>query len=325
MGILSRFHRRNLCVQFWTLALIFNFALVSMGPTQQISETTTAENIERDRRTIQQAELQHLSDDRIGYFWAVLAAEYSKGGDFTASEDAYFKALKLLDYSDASSRNYATALDNLAMLYLIYGRLDEAELYNRRSAKIRRGLGYPLDEARGEQHMAEINLARHRFKAAEEEAARALAVMERLDDPEKLNIVSALNALAFARCSRRACEQGLQDAQRSLAVARTFFGDESALTAHAWMAIGFAEWKQGRLEEAERAMRLGIQMIKTKERQESRVVPLAMMEYRNFLKAVHRDRDAETVDREISQAIQQEAPTCATCVSVRTLASNAMR
>ncbi|HEY2038075.1 MAG TPA: tetratricopeptide repeat protein [Edaphobacter sp.] len=325
MAVLSRFHRRNSCVQFWTLAILFNFASASPGPAQQSSAATIAESIEQDRRTIQQEELQHPSDDRIGYFWAVLAADYSKAGEFSASEAAYFKALKLLDHSSTAARTYATALDNLAMLYMIYGRLDEAELYNRRSAKIRSGLGFPLDEARGEQHMAEIDLARRRFKAVEEEAARALAVMERLDDPEKMDIVSTLNSLAFARCSRRACEQGLKDAQRSLTLARSFFGDESAPAAHAWLAIGFAEWKQGRLDEADRAMRLGVQMIKAQEGEESRGFPLAMLEYRNFLKAVHRDRDAENVTREISHAVEQQSPMCATCVNVRSLPSNAMR
>lgn len=325
MAISSRFHRRNSCVQFWTLTILFTSAFASLGPAQQISATTTAENIERDRRAIQQAESQHQSDDRIGYFWAVLAAEYRKRGEFAASEDAYFRALKLLDHTPASARSYATVLDNLAMLYMIYGRIDEAELYNQRSTKIRRGLSYPLEEARGEQHRAEIDLARHRFKAVEDEAAKALTVMERLDDPEKLDMVSALNSLAFARCSRRACEQGLQDAQRSLELARRFFGDESAPTAHSWMAVGFAEWKQGRLNEADQAMRLGIQMIKTQEGQKSRGVPLALMEYRNFLKAVHKDRDADDMTREIEQASQQQAPMCATCVSVHSLSSNAMR
>lgn len=325
MAVLSRFHRRNPCVQFWTLAILFNLAFASSGSAQQISATTIPERIEQDRRMIQQAELQHQSDDQIGYFWAVLAAEYSKAGEFAASEDAYFRALKLLDHSSAAARNYATALDNLAMLYMIYGRLDEAELYNRRSAKIRRDLGDSLDEARGEQHMAEINLARRRFKDVEEEAARALAVMERLDDPEKMDIVSALNSLAFARCSRRACEQGLKDAQRSLTLARSSFGDESAPVAHAWLAIGFAEWKQGKLDEADRAMRLGVQMIKTQEGEESRGFPVAMMQYLNFLKAVHRDRDAESVTREISHAVEQQAPMCATCVNARSLSSNAMR
>ena len=325
MAMLSRFHRTNSCVRFWTLALIFNFAFASSGPAQQIPATTIAEHIAQDRLRIQQAELQHLPDARVGYLWAVLAAEYRQAGEFAESEDAYFKAMKFLDHGSASAANYATVLDNLAMLYLVYGRMDEAELYNRRSAKIRRSLGNPLDEARGEQHMAEIHLARHKFKLVEEEAARALAVMEQVDDPEKLDMVSALNALAFARCSRRRCEQGLQDAQHSVALATSFFGEESTPVAHAWMAVGYAEWKLGRMDEADRAMRLGIRMMKTQAGGESRMVLLAMMEYRNFLKSAHRDRDAEQVIQEISQLVQQQAPMCATCVNVRTLVSNAMR
>lgn len=292
--------------------------------TQTKSAITLAEEISQVRQTIQQAEQQHFADERIGYMWAVLAAKCRRSGDFSASEDAYFRALKLLDHSPSAARNYGTTLDNLAMLYLTYGRLDEAEQYNRQGAKIRNKLGLPLDEARSEQHRAEIDLARHRFKAVEDEAAHALEVMTRLDDPEKLDMISALNALAFARCSRKACTQGMEDAQHSLSLARNSFGEQSGPVAHALMAIGFAEWKQGRLDEADRTMRSSIQMMKAQEGVESRGVMLAMLEYRNYLQGVHRYGEAEEIMQEISLAMHQQTPVCATCVNVHTLL-NAMR
>ncbi|HMF52988.1 MAG TPA: hypothetical protein VK593_01465 [Edaphobacter sp.] len=248
--MLSVFHRRNPCVRFWTLTLTLTFASACYAQTREASATALGDRITRDLQQAQLAERQHLPDERIGYLWAVLASEYRRAGDFPASEDAYFKALSFFERSPSAARNYATALDNLAMLYLVYGWLDEAEKYNRRSAKIRSGLGYPLDEARSEQHMAEIDLARHKFKAADDEAAQALEAMVRLDDPEKLDMVSALNALTITQCSRKACVQGMEDAQRSLKLARSFFGEESAAVAHAMMAVGFAEWKLGKLDEA---------------------------------------------------------------------------
>jgi tetratricopeptide (TPR) repeat protein len=308
----------------WTLTLIFNFAVSNNAQIRQTSSATLNELIARDRQSIQQAQQQHLADEHTGYLWAVLAAEYRKAGDFVMSEDAYFKAVKLLDHDPSAARNYATTLDNLSMLYLTYGRLEEAEQYNKKGARIRGGLGVPLDSARSEEHRAEIDLARHRFKAAENTALHALEVMTRLEDPEKSDILSALNVLTFSLCSQKKCLQGNGYAQRSLTLARSAFGEQSAPTGHSLMAVGFAQWKLGQLEDADRTMQSAIRILKTQQGVESRSVVLAMLEYRNYLKGVHRDNDAEAMMQEISLTTHQQTLVCATCVNVHAL-SNAMR
>lgn len=323
MTMLSRFHRKNSCVHFWTLAFTLTAAFPGYAQIQQPSVTTLADRIAQDRQTIQQAEQQHRSDEIIGYLWAVLASDYRKAGNFAGSEDAYFKAIPLLDQSPTATRNYATVFDNLGVLYLTYGRVDEAEQYNRRSAKIRSKLGFPLDQARSEQHMAEINLARHKFKDAEEESTRALEVMTRLDDPEKLDVVSALNTLALTHCSLKDCVQGMEYAQRSMNLVRSSFGEESAPAAHSLIVVGFAEWKLGKLDKADETMRSAIQLIKAREGEESRGLVLAMLEYRNYLKGVHRDREAKDIDQELA-LVRQQSPVCAACVNVHAL-SNAMK
>ncbi len=316
----SQSRRWKSCVRFWTLIHIFSLASASIAQTQAPS---TGDRITQDLKLIQAAELQHLSTDRIGYQWAVLATEYRKAGDFTASEAAYFKALTFLERSPSSTRNYAIALDNLSMLYLTYGRVDEAEKYNREAARIRNNLGFPLDEARSEQHMAEIDLARHKFKVVEDKASRALEVMVRFDDPEKQDMLSAFNALAFARCSRGACKQGMEDAQRSLNLARSAFGEDSEAMGHSLLAVGFAEWKLGKLDDADQTMRSSIRVLKAQESSRSRGVLFALIQYRDYLKDVHRNSDAENISRELSVAMQQQPP-CTTCINVHSL-SNAMR
>jgi len=71
-------------------------------------------------------------------------------------------------------------------------------------------------------------------------------------------------------------------------------------------------------------MRASIQMMKAQEGPESRGVLLAMIEYRDYLKSIRKDSEAENIDRELSLAMQRQSPVCATCVSVHSL-SNAMR
>jgi tetratricopeptide (TPR) repeat protein len=321
MTMLSRAHRWNPCVHFWTLTLTFTLAAVSYAQAQQTTLTAPEDAITRDRQLILQAGQQHFPDEKVGYLWAVLAAEYRKAGDFAASENAYEKALHLLDHDPAAARNYATALDNLSMLYLTYGRLDEAEKYNQRATKIRMDLRLPLDEARSELHLAEIELSRHKFKSVEKRAAKAFETMSRLQDPDKLDLVAALNALAFSQCAQGTCSQGMEFANQSLTLARSSFGEQSRAVAHTLMAVGFAQWKLGRMDEADHTMRAAIQMMKEQEGTESRVALLAMMEYRNYLKEVHRDQEAENLGEEIVLAMKRQEPLCKTCVSASALAN----
>src|SRR5215472_4535323 len=103
MTVLSRFHRWNSCVRFWTLSLTFTSVLACSAQTQQSSGPR--ERIAQDLKLIKMAQQQHLPNKHIGYEWAVLASEYRKAGDFTASEDAYFKALNLLEHSPSAARN----------------------------------------------------------------------------------------------------------------------------------------------------------------------------------------------------------------------------
>lgn len=326
MTMLCLSHRTNPCVRFRTLTLAVTLAITLAGHSQvqRNAPTLTTDGIASTLHLIQAAEDEKISEGHLGYLWAVLAAQYRVAGNFTASEDAYFKAIRLLERSPSAAQNYATALDNLAMLYLTYGRLDEAELYNRKGAKVRSMLGIPLDEARSEAHMSQIELARHKFRPAESGAAHAFEEMMRLDDPNPIDEISVLNALATARCSLKACAQGIKDAQRSLDLARNSFGEESAIFAHSMMALGFAEWKLNRVEEADLTMRSAIQRIQEREGQDSIAALLSMIEYRNYLKGVHRQGDAENITQQVALALQKQPAVCRTCVNVGSL-SNALK
>ncbi len=288
------------------------------GPTSTLQETIANEIQEIKRDTD-----QHCSDNHLGFLWARLAAKYRMAGDFAASESAYFKALGLLDHSLDARRNYATTLDNLAMLYFSYERFDDAEKYLKRALEVRKGLDLPLDQARTEQHMSEMNLVRHNYKEAENRAARALQTMLDQNDPNQLDVVAALNSLTYSRCMRGHCEQGALDASRSLDTARSAFGEDSVPTACALLAVGFAEWRLGRLEAADETMRKAVNMMKAHLPPDSKTVVLAMRQYRNYLRGVHRDREAEGIERDLLAARSRETA-CSNCINVRSL-SNTLR
>jgi tetratricopeptide (TPR) repeat protein len=325
MTMLSLSHRRNPCVHFWTLTLTSLIALLTLFAVSnqcllyaQEPVAIIQERIAKGLDQIKAASDQHLSDAHTGYLWARLAVDYRKAGNFEASESAYLKALPLLEREHPASRNYATTLDNFSMLYLTYGRIDDAERYNKKAAALRENMNYPLDRARSEQHKAEIDLAKHRFKEAESEAADALKVMQSLNDPDQLDLISASNALAFTRCMRGRCEQGMEDARRSLDIARNGFGTESLSYAHALLAVGFASWKLGRSDDANKEMRTAIEIIRSQPGSENRSLVLALAEYRNYLKSVHRNYDADIVAKELTET-RNGISLCATCVTVNSL------
>lgn len=310
----------RLCIILFLVSLLCTCASAQKA-NEILSGTALKEQIESQRSTIELATKYQLSNAKLGYLWAVLASMYRHAGDFTAAEGAYLKALDLQRDLPSSAQNYATTLDNLGSLYLLYGRIEEAERYNRMGAKIRERMGYRLDLARSEVHLAEIDLAKHRFKQADSEAESALRVMRAENDPETLDLIAALNALAFTRCLRGRCADGLASAKESAELARVHFGERSPALAHAMMALGFASWKSGRIDEAEPAMRQSIEVMQHQSTTDGRGLLLALVEYRNYLREMQRTCDADVVDRELITAKAQMGGACAACIDVRSLAA----
>jgi tetratricopeptide (TPR) repeat protein len=287
----------------------------------RVTPSTLQETIANELQQIKADTDQHRSDDHLGFLWARLASDYRQAGDFSSSESAYLKALVLLDHGPAAARrNYATTLDNFAMLYVSYTRFDDAEKYLKRALEVRKEVGIPLDQARTEQHMSEIDLFRRNYKEAENRAARALQTMLDQNDPNRLDIIAALNSLTYARCLRGHCEQGVHDALRSLDIARSAFGEDSVGTACALLAVGFAEWRLGRLEAAEETMLKAVSMLKAHLGPDSKTVLLAKRQYRDYLKSVHRDTEADEIEREIASGTRELA--CKNCINVRSLSNS---
>jgi hypothetical protein len=94
-------------------------------------------------------------------------------------------------------------------------------------------------------------------------------------------------------------------------------------TASALLAVGFAQWRLGRLEAADETMRKAMNMMKAHLPADSKPVLLAMRQYRNYLRGVHRDREAEAIERDLLAARSLE-PVCPNCINVRSL-SNTLR
>ena len=206
--------------------------------------------IARDLELIRVAEQQHLPATQQGVLWDQLALEYHGATEFLKAEDAYNKSLHLLKTAPSAREQYASTLDNLASLYLIYGRLDDAESARKQALKVRQKLGNPTDIAISEVHLADIALARHQFKKAERLALRGLQDLESSSHPPGVGVLSAFITLTYARCSLGHYGEGLMNAEQAVAFANRNFEPESAATAFALETLGYAEWQSGASQDA---------------------------------------------------------------------------
>jgi len=280
------------------------------------------EDVAQERHLIDVAERTHLPEAKIGYLWGRLASDYAEQADFARAEDAYFHALRLLRDAPEAQKNYATLLDNMGVLYLAYDRRREAEQYLKKAFAARRQQGDMTALGISQVHLAQLALANHKFKQAEDIATAAQANLTAAGDIGRAGLIGALVSLAYARCERNKCAEGLHDAEQGMELTHLVYPSDSLPAGHVLMAIGFARWKTGDSEGAEKMMLEGIHIITTKNAPGAPYSRLALFEYRDFLKSMHRTLDVKRIDDQLTQATPQP---CAYCtVNVNSL-SNTLR
>jgi tetratricopeptide (TPR) repeat protein len=281
--------------------------------------------IARDMELIQIAEQEHRAEAERGALWAQLASEYQNAAEFLKAEDAYNKSLHLLKSAPSAKAEYAATLERLATLYLLYNRIDEAESVRKQAVAVREKLGNSSDVGLSQIHLANIAIARRQFKKAERLSLRGMEEMESSSNPPRAGILSGLITVTYARCLRGHCGEGLTSAQQGLAFANSHFEPGSAPVGFALETLGFAEWKTGAVQEGEKAMLRGIQILRTK------LVPAdprlrgALVQYGDYLTATSRRVEAQEIHEEVERMTSQPGTVCPACtVSVYSL-SKALR
>lgn len=311
-----------------SLVLLCALSVSVYTASAQASEPQSAsaqERIARDLELIQIAEQQRRPNADRGALWAQLASEYQYTAEFLKAEDAYNKALHLLKSEPEAKAEYTATLESLATLYLLFSRVDEAESIWKRALAVREKMGDSSDIGLIEIHLANVAIARRQYKKAERLSLLGLEETESSSNPPRTGILYALITVTFARCLRGHCAEGLTSAQQALAVANSRFEPGSAAAGFALETLGFAEWKTGEVQEGEKAMLRGIQILRTK------LVPAdprlrgALVQYREYLIAAKRRVEAQEINEEVERMNRQTGTFCSTCtVSVDSL-SKALR
>ena len=279
-----------------------------------------SEKIAGELERIHGGEQGQLTPRQLGALWNMVAIDYQNAMELSRAEDAYGRSLRILAPIPAAAADYAAVLDNLGSLYIFMRRLSEAEACRKKALAQRQTQGNALDIALSEKQLAEVSLARHRFKDAEGEAAEAVRMMDA--DPlhaDNFYVVSSLLMLAYARCLRNDCGEGVKAAERAVMLAGTEFAPQSLALGHALVALGFAKGRLGEAREADAMMLQGIQILKLHLVASDPRLLDALLQYRNFLARVHRKAEAKQVEREVA-SLRDQHPSCNGCtVSVKTL------
>jgi len=129
-------HLRSKVYLLLLIAFLSNVHLVR-AQTSNVQTISSQARIDQTLDLLRTADQNHLSQAQRAVLWKNLALNYHSASDFPKAEDAYNRALHLLKPVPSDRTEYASTLDDLASLYLTYGRLDDAESSMKQALKVR--------------------------------------------------------------------------------------------------------------------------------------------------------------------------------------------
>jgi tetratricopeptide (TPR) repeat protein len=310
----------SLRVSFFLLIALCAGVRVARAQTPEPQVASSQIRVAQDLEAIHIAEQQHRSAAELGAMWTQLASEYQYAADFLKAEDAYNRSLHLLKTVPEAREAYATTFDDLAALYLNYGRVDEAESVRKQALAIRKKLGDTQEVGISHAHLADVALARHQFKKAERLALQAIAEMQSSINPPRVALLSALITITYARCAQGDCSEGLSNAQQVVAFAYKRFDRDSAAIGFALATLGYAQWQTGAVEEGEKTMLQGIGILRATLVPGDPRLNGALLQYEKYLTATNRHVEAQEVRSEVERTKKQAGLACSACtVSVYSL------
>lgn len=291
-----------------------------LGHSQALGQsgagTQSADSGQRIRLLITELnarEVAGASNRELGYRWTVLGFEYSNGGEFTNSENAYNRALDLLGRDPADAGLDAAAIDQLGALYRVLGKLTESMNCFRKALALRLKLGDPLLIAVSRGRMAEDEVLARRYREAMRDADEAYRFLATAEEAEMSDRISALLVRAYAECGLRRRAECLMDAQQALALSRSGFPERSPEVAGSLMALSVAQLRNGSAAEAEESVREAIGTLKLKLSADDPRVVYALVQERDCLVALHRKEEARQVEAQVEAGNRRYSESCAGC------------
>jgi tetratricopeptide (TPR) repeat protein len=271
--------------------------------------------------SIHTAESQHFPAPQQGALWAELGVAYWNATQLAKAEEAYTNALRLLKPVPSAQSQYAQTLDDLASLYLAYGRVDDAANAAEHALAARQREGDPVQIAVSHIHLANIALVRHQFPQAEKLTMQGMQTLQSVANPPTVATLSGFITLTYARCAAKRAGEGLLNAQQAMQYAGENFEPHSSPLGFAQETLGFAQWKTGDKQEGEKNMVQALEILRETLSPVDPRLSGAMLQYRAYLVESHRSAEARTIDQQVATMTRAAGIGCVNCeVSVNTLA-----
>lgn len=273
---------------------------------------------------IHQWENAGVSSEQLGLMWSTLGSAYLDESNLEPAEKAYIRALQIIKSTAGENGNYATALEDLSLVYVLMENKQEAENCRKAALEIRKRLGDQLGIARNYEYMAITDLHQSKFKESEKYSTLAYNTLKTLVPADIGDQLTTLLIRAYARCYWKKCSQGMEDIQLLQTIAGAAVQSNSTLAGEILFVRGFATWKLGDIENGREIMRRGLDVLERSSVSPNSNLTHALIQYQLCLKAGHHDKEATEVADQIAANIRnQPHPSCSNCtVSIYGMANS---
>lgn len=200
--------------------------------------------------------------------WLKLAVLLQDSGSYGESEDAYLHTVTLL--RAPAPLTVADIYDHMGTMYVQAGQLTKAEPVERHALAIREHQHDALGTGISQTHLAMLLLGQNQLHSAEAEAQSAVDIL--VPEYHHLAAVSsatpeqkmtALIDLALVQSASGADDAALPCLGLALQIARENYSENSLPVGYINFLLGYADWKDGNLKDAEQLMSKGVHTLAT--------------------------------------------------------------
>ena len=302
------------------LFLLLVFPAVAAMTEQSFVEDGRIRTLENNLRL---ATEQHVSPEELGNLWRALAVQYQNQFEIEKAEDAYIHAIRLLRDTPLKAQ-YAGSLHGLAELYVMESRLKEARRNLAPALAIFEELGDTRSAASVRETVAVALMRDHKFKEAEIEASRVIALLESIDHPRLSELVNAYTTRARAVAAEGHPELGLQDATHAHSLASENFAANSIDSMVTLLVVGEVQMQAGLEREGEQSMMEALRLVRSRTDLPPGVysgLQASMLQYAAIsLRKAHRNQEAKVLEGQMKEVRSAASAGCDGCtVSVTSL------
>lgn len=215
------------------------------------------------------------------------------------AENAFGRALQLLNILPVSKSDLATAIDGLGTVYMETGNLSEAEHAELKALKIRMDTSLQLDTARSWYHLATLYLTEHHVWKAKNLAQRAFDTFSANVSAAPEDTIGSLLVLASSLRQSHKYPEAIARMQYAVQMSKEAYGPDSFPTGFSTFLLGYTYWKDGDLLSADELMRHGAEIIDMKLGWQHPSHLLIMTQYARFLRDDRRAEAAQAIEQRV--------------------------